>query len=133
MPGEPQETPSERPRPDQEKQKSIEPVVPREFVQEEVRKQTHAVGFQVAMGGSPASTLIEKFEPAHIDKVLEYTRKDSSEEHQRKVLYYVGGLLTLLILSGVFLYFGKDALLEKLVVAIIGFLGGYGVGKSGKL
>lgn len=104
-----------------------------EMVREEVRKIAvpqiqHAMGFQVAMG-PPPNTFIEKLQPGHIQTILDHTKADKSQEHYRIMILFIASLLAFLGICGMFLYAGKDASLEKIISAFIGFVGGFGVGK----
>lgn len=86
---------------------------------------------QVGMGAAP-NAFLEKLEPQHIDKVLDYTHADEGKEHVRQLCYFFGGLVGFLVLCAMFLYAGKDGVLEKIIAAFIGFVGGFGVGKWSK-
>ena len=119
-------------RADAPSQKPPEPILG-EVVRDEVRKRIlpeGMFGVQVAMGAAP-NAFIEKLQPGHIDKVLDYTREEKTQEHWRIIYIFGGGVLAFLLLCAMFLYAEKDAILEKLVAAFIGFIGGFGVGKWG--
>lgn len=50
-----------------------------------------------------------------------------------KRFYVVSGLvLAIIVLAGFALYLGKDAITEKVIIAIVSFLGGLGIGRQTK-
>ena len=135
MNGEPQKTPGQEIQPQGDEvsaDQSVAPQIP-EVVRDEVRRRLpgsvqHAVGFQVTTG-PPPDAFLEKLQPEHITKVLDYTRQDKKDEHWRLIYYYGVGIIGFLLLCIVFLYAGKDAILKEIISAFIGFAGGFGVGK----
>ena len=86
---------------------------------------------QVAIG-PPPNAFIEKLQPGHITTIIEQSGKDSRQEHWRSLIYFIGGVVGFLILCGLFLGFGKEALLMPILTAFVGFAGGFGIGRATK-
>jgi len=77
--------------------------------------------------------------PGHVDKVLDHIaeeRKRDSEEKRatRKYGFWYFIVSLVAFFSLIFLLVAKDqqGLLDRLVVAFLGFLGGFGIGKTKK-
>jgi multisubunit Na+/H+ antiporter MnhG subunit len=83
--------------------------------------------------------LTEKITPEHIDKMLDiqsrqvdHDRSDRTEARTHRVTLVVIGCLFALVLVGLLIYSDNDAIVEKVIIALIslvaGGFGGYGIG-----
>lgn len=89
--------------------------------------------------GPAPNPLLAKMTPGHVDKVLDHIaeeRKRDSEEKRatRKYGFWYFIVSLVAFFSLIFLLVAKDqqGLLDRLVVAFLGFLGGFGIGKTKK-
>jgi len=134
-----------------ESEELLPPSLPREIIEslppdlppEDVERITHSVSsFMMRMGpmAPPAPFWEKKLTTAHIDKILDYSEKESireSTDTSSKRRYGLGGIITALVFI-VFLVvyltqIGKDSLLTNLLNLILGFFaglaGGFGLAK----
>ena len=96
-------------------------------------------GLQISHGATP-DKFVEKMQPEHISKVLDYTEEQNKREHSEKKQFFWGGLLVgvagFLLLCWLFISFKETVLLEKVLFLFVGLVGGlftgYGIGKKSK-
>ena len=101
-----------------------------DVVREEARRhlQQIGVGFQFSTAPSP-NALIEKLQPEHIAQALKGADNDSWRDHCQRMTFGILGIVSFLVICWMFLSFQQQALLEKVLALLIGFAGGFGIGR----
>ena len=111
------------------KQESDAQPLPAEPVTQQVRSvMQHVMGVQFQAGPAP-NALVDKLGPEHITAVITNAHAESESTQSSRRLYFCVGVATFLAACGMFLYADKIEPLEKIITALLGFVGGYGFGK----
>lgn len=117
---------------DDNQQPDVIAPVPEQVVQEVVSKQVHQLmlGLQVSQSPTAGLAIVDKFQPEHISATLASVENENKREHFSNRLYFIGSIVGALLLCILFLGFNQAPLVEKVLVAFLGFAGGYGLGKG---
>lgn len=98
-------------------------------------KESLALSISMMERVSSSSSLSKHIKSEHIDKIIDYSEKESEREHQRfnsgevTKRYSIGALLGLIFMVLVYSGVTQDKQLsEKIITAGIGALGGFGAG-----
>ena len=103
---------------------------------EEKRVLTRAITSFTQYAGPMMNPLLRKITPEHIDKIIDHTESDSKRDHDTTrstrrfaFAYFVASLLALGFLVWFLTSSEETSLLQTIVTGILGFGGGFGVGK----
>lgn len=118
--------------PDSEQQPDEITPFPENLAKEVINKQVHQfmLGLQVGHQPAPGVALVDKFQPEHITATIASAENESRREHISNRLFFIGGVVGALLLCLMFLGFSQAALVEKSLIAFLGFAGGYGIGRT---
>jgi len=84
------------------------------------------------------NNLTDKLTPEHITSIINNSdtqdKRDRDERKGQRYYHLIFFVLSLLFLSFIIIFLKDDKeLLYKIIIAIISFLGGFGIGKSGMI
>lgn len=94
------------------------------------------MGVMMKISGPMPNPLMKKITTEHITKIIDSGDKESERDYQREkeersynLIIFIITVLTILALTGFLVFMKEKDLLMNLIVALLGFAGGFGVGK----
>lgn len=94
------------------------------------------MGVMMKISGPMPNPLMKKITTEHITKIIDSGDKESERDYQREkeersynLIIFIIVILTILLLTGFLVFMKEKDLLMNLIVALLGFAGGFGVGK----
>ena len=98
---------------------------------------TRSISIFTSIGGERFNPLFRRLSPEHISAMLESSERNAEREHSSQAsarryqfLYFLIGLLAAVGLIVFFSLTDDKVTLTTVIVAILGFVGGFGVGRT---
>jgi hypothetical protein len=98
--------------------------------------QRLGLGVSIQQGNLAADAIVAKMTDAHLTQVITQAENESARKHQENIEWMrlatamgVMLLLTIPVICVIFLWYHKAELLQPIIQLVVGFIGGFGIGR----